>query len=44
MTTAVEFSLNYRQHKVGISGNHFFPFVSFVKFTIVKISFVKNAA
>ena len=27
-----EFSLNYQQHKVGISANYIFPFISFVKF------------
>ena len=30
--TPIETFLNYKQHKVGISGNHFFPFDSFVIF------------
>ena len=35
-----EFFPNYQQHKVGISGNHFFPFVSFVSFILVTHNFV----
>ena len=34
-----EFSLNYQQYRVGISMNHFFPFVSFVTFVIVTHKF-----
>ena len=35
----IETFLNYQQHKVGISGNHFFPFDSFVIFIIVTHKF-----
>ena len=35
ITDRIEFFLNYLQHKVGISGNYFFPFVSFVKYIMV---------
>ena len=35
----IEFFLNYQQHKVGISGNYFFPYISFVKFIIATYKF-----
>ena len=31
----VKFLLNYQKHKVDISGNYFFPFISYVKFIVV---------
>ena len=40
---AVEFFLNYQQHKVGISVNYFFTFISFVKFIVVIHKFDGNA-
>ena len=37
LKTFVEFFLNNQQQQVGISGNHFFPFIFFVTFIIVKV-------
>ena len=33
------FFLNYQQHKVGISANYFFPFISMVRFIVVAHKF-----
>ena len=34
-----EFSLNYQHHKVGISADYLFPFISFVKFIVFNNKF-----
>ena len=39
LKSAVEFSLNYQQQKVGISANYFFPFICFVIFVLVTHKF-----